>query len=409
MNPADGVWRLTHGREPSGPGRWVAWCIRGPTGTAKLEIPVQRRTPVARTAFTSVDHGFKFSNAFANKVINVPSVGIDYTTLGRCGGMAFAALDYWYNRLPIPPDSSLPADGTSLSTYISKRLDVSLILNGPRNAAIAIAPDMPDLVNRGVAKAMREEEFPSLKQLIDQGKPWPIGLTRARNVAELTGGPNIGHQVVAYGYEVGSPDSKVLIYDNNHPDIEATLTFSTAYDPSKLEVRHSNGETWRCFFVESYASTLPFLLGTQADWRWCSKCQGLFYSGGQASNGSCPAGGKHEKTSSGNYSLAHNSPEFPGQPDWRWCSKCQGLFFSGGQASNGSCPAWGKHEKTSSGNYTLAHNTPAFPGQQSDWRWCSKCQGLFFSGGQNPAGKCPGGNQHDKTVSGNYTLMHAPA
>src|SRR3990170_4115986 len=215
-----------------------------------------------KTAFSSVEHGFKFANDFVNSVVRIPSASIDFKTFGRCGGMAFAALDYWYNRLPIPQNSSLPVDGTPLSTYISKRLDVSLILNGPRNVAVAIAPDMPDLINKGVAKAMREEEFPSLKQLIDQGKPWPLALVRARNVFELTGGPNIGHQVVAYGYEVGSPDSKVLIYDNNHPGQEATLTFSTVYDPSKLEVRHSNGETWRCFFVESYASTLPFFLET---------------------------------------------------------------------------------------------------------------------------------------------------
>jgi hypothetical protein len=362
------------------------------------------------TTFRPVAHGFKFANGFANSVVHVPSLNIDFKTFGRCGGMAFASLDYWYNRLPLPQDASLPVDGTSLSTYISKRLDVSLILNAPRNLAIAIAPDMPDLVNKGVARAMREEDFPALKQLIDQGKPWPIGLVRARDVGDLTGGgPNIGHQVVAYGYEAGIPDSKVLIYDNNHPDVEATLTFSTVFDPSRLDVLHSNGQRWRCFFVESYASTLPFALETQADWRWCHKCQGLFFSGGQASKGTCPSGGQHEKTGSGNYTLAHNSPEFVGQADWRWCHKCQGLFFAGGQTAKGTCPSGGQHEKTVSGNYVLAHDSAAFASQQSDWRWCHKCYGLFFSGGQNSIGTCPAGGQHEKTVSGNYTLMHAPA
>jgi hypothetical protein len=222
-----------------------------------------------KTAFNSVEHGFRFANAFANSVVNIPSLGINIKTYGRCGGMAFAALDHWYNRLPIPQTSSLPVDGTPLSTYISKRLDASLILNGPRNVAVAIAPDMPDLINKGVAKAMREEEFPNLKLLIDQGKPWPIALLRARNIAELTGGSNIGHQVVAYGYEVGSPDSKVLIYDNNHPNQEHTLTFSTDYDASKLEVRHSDGETWRCFFIESYTSAFPSFLETPvSSWSW---------------------------------------------------------------------------------------------------------------------------------------------
>ena len=97
----------------------------------------------------------------------------------------------------------------------------------------------------------------------------------------------------------------------------------------------------------------------QPDWRWCHKCQGLFFSWGQSSVGSCPAGGQHEKGVSGNYTLAHNAPEFPGQPDWRWCYKCQGLFFSGGQSSVGSCPAGGQHEKGVSGNYTLMHSSAA--------------------------------------------------
>ena len=143
----------------------------------------------------------------------------------------------------------------------------------------------------------------------------------------------------------------------------------------------------------------------QPDWRWCHKCQGLFFAGGQSFVGSCPAGGQHDKGGSGNYTLAHNLPEAPGQPDWRWCHKCQGLFFAGGQSFVGSCPAGGQHDKGGSGNYTLAHNLPEAPGQP-DWRWCHKCQGLFFAGGQSFVGSCPAGGQHDKGGSGNYTLVH---
>jgi hypothetical protein len=32
-----------------------------------------------------------------------------------------------------------------------------------------------------------------------------------------------------------------------------------------------------------------------------------------------------------------NSPE---QPDWRWCNKCQGLFY-GGLVANSHCPTGG--------------------------------------------------------------------
>jgi 3',5'-cyclic AMP phosphodiesterase CpdA len=66
----------------------------------------------------------------------------------------------------------------------------------------------------------------------------------------------------------------------------------------------------------------------------------------------CPAGGKHDHSQSGNYTLAHNDPSAPGQSDWRWCKKCQGLAFSLNQPS--VCPAGGSHDYSQSGNYTLA-------------------------------------------------------
>ncbi|MFE6924366.1 hypothetical protein ACFVAV_25305 [Nocardia sp. NPDC057663] len=139
----------------------------------------------------------------------------------------------------------------------------------------------------------------------------------------------------------------------------------------------------------------------QSGWRWCNKCQGLFFGG--RPNPKCPTGGAHDKTDSGNYTLTHNLRETKGwQSDWRWCNKCQGLFFGG--RPNPKCPAGGAHDKTDSGNYSLWHNAGESSSQQSDWRWCNKCQGLFFGGRPNP--KCPAGGAHDKTGSGNYSLYH---
>jgi len=134
--------------------------------------------------------------------------------------------------------------------------------------------------------------------------------------------------------------------------------------------------------------------GTQRGWRWCNKCEGLWFGGNPGSK--CPAGGVHSKTGSGNYSLVHQATSAPGQSNWRWCSKCQGLWFGGNPA--GACPAGAKHIKTGSGNYTIAHQTGA--GQQG-WRWCSKCQGMWFAG-NNTAGKCPAGQGHSSVGSGSY-------
>jgi hypothetical protein len=42
--------------------------------------------------------------------------------------------------------------------------------------------------------------------------------------------------------------------------------------------------------------------GTQAGWRWCSKCQGLFWGPGQVSS-RCPVGGQHSGANSHEYTL----------------------------------------------------------------------------------------------------------
>src|SRR5206468_8347976 len=99
----------------------------------------------------------------------------------------------------------------------------------------------------------------------------------------------------------------------------------------------------------------------QNNWRWCNKCQGLSYAG-SASLGACPAGGNHDHTGSGNYSLSINDPSFPGQNNWRWCNKCQGLSFAG-NPSQGACPAGGNHDHTGSGDYRLGLGAVNFAGQ----------------------------------------------
>ena len=136
----------------------------------------------------------------------------------------------------------------------------------------------------------------------------------------------------------------------------------------------------------------------QNDWRWCHKCQGLFFGGNPGPV--CPAGGAHDATGSGNYVLVDNVAGFPGQHNWRWCHKCQGMFFGGHPAS--VCPAGGTHDATGSGDYVVMDDDPGFPGQHS-WRWCHKCQGMFFGG--NPGPVCPAGGAHDAAGSGDYVLV----
>jgi len=91
---------------------------------------------------------------------------------------------------------------------------------------------------------------------------------------------------------------------------------------------------------------------------------------------------------------------FPyGQEGWRWCQKCQSLFFTG--HGHGTCAAGSAHDPSASGAYTLVNNSP-YKEAQRNWRWCNKCQGLFFSG--HGVGICPAGGGHDMARSGDYSV-----
>jgi hypothetical protein len=148
----------------------------------------------------------------------------------------------------------------------------------------------------------------------------------------------------------------------------------------------------------------------QAGWRWCSKCQGLFY--GPFSGSICPAGGNHVNVGSYDYELRHNNFQLAEptgtQQGWRWCSKCQGLSY-GPQQGGSICPAGGTHVSTNSFNYVLdigGDGTVPPPGVQGGWRWCSKCRGLFYGLGAPSAGVCPAGGPHVNERSFRYFLYH---
>ena len=129
--------------------------------------------------------------------------------------------------------------------------------------------------------------------------------------------------------------------------------------------------------------------GAQQDWRYCQKCAGMFWNGA-ADKGRCPAGGAH--IGQGFQFLLHydagkgNGGEY--QYDWRFCSKCKGLYWDG-SANKGRCPA-GKGHAAQGFNFGLDLHKPAGR-SQSDWRFCQKCDGLFWSGTK---GSCAAGGAH---------------
>jgi hypothetical protein len=137
----------------------------------------------------------------------------------------------------------------------------------------------------------------------------------------------------------------------------------------------------------------------QADWRFCQKCQSMFFDG-YPTKGVCPAGGAHSGQGF-NFVLPHDVASSLGQPDWRFCQKCQSMFFDG-YPTKGVCPAGGTHSAQGF-NFVLPHDDASSLGQP-DWRFCQKCQSMFFDG-YPTKGVCAAGGTHS-AQGFNFVLPH---
>jgi len=158
----------------------------------------------------------------------------------------------------------------------------------------------------------------------------------------------------------------------------------------------------------AYAGTMV----RQEGWRWCKKCQGLFYFGTRFDPhfGRCPAGDVHTITDSLRYSVLGDTTEpwaeyeIDGQQfGWRHCRKCMGLSYI--KNGVGRCPASGSHDHTGSyGYYPFYGGAPSTA--QDQWRWCDRCQGMFYGPGA-PISRCPWGAGHRiGSTSLNYVHLH---
>jgi hypothetical protein len=164
---------------------------------------------------------------------------------------------------------------------------------------------------------------------------------------------------------------------------------------------------WPAIWYEAFwfIYPTPNSVTLQDAWWWCSRCSGLYWSGTPKNvGGVCPAGGQHGQNNSSNYKLAMGAPTSPGQHDWRWCTKCSGLFWAGGSQNAGACPAGGAHgPRSSSSDYAIDMDDPSFSGQHG-WKFCGKCNGLFW--GSSPGGACPAHGAHQQGGSSDYALMN---
>lgn len=219
-------------------------------------------SPPRRTRFDPALHGFKFVNSFKNIFISE----IDYTTSGLCGGMAYAALDYFNAGKPIPPQDFMPAEGMPLQSYIYGRQVNSIVANVDKWGEYGFNPGGArnrEFFNWGLQTG--SGRLGELRSRIDRGQPVPLGLQDCGKDCGCPGGCPGSHQVLAIGYELGRykgdlgeniEDFSLFVYDPNVPGRVRTLKPNVA--GAKYCYKETPGRCWRSYFVDlKYARSMP--------------------------------------------------------------------------------------------------------------------------------------------------------
>lgn len=162
---------------------------------------------------------------------------------GRCGGMAFAAVDYF------DAHRHRPRTRAAVDAFTSRRTFDSLRDNTQRFIQWTLLPDADTTSTTGVASRTREELL-RLDRALESG-PVPIGLVRAYGLRDM--GHN--HQAVAHSIELRDGMAVIGLYDPNHPredDVELRVDLR---HPGTAVNEYAGGElsvVWRGFFVEKY-------------------------------------------------------------------------------------------------------------------------------------------------------------
>jgi hypothetical protein len=231
------------------------------------------------SAFLPSSDGFAFANSWPSEpAVSVPtpfgSIGIGNAAAGLCGGMVFAALDYWHARQP--PRASRPAPGTPLFQFIVRRLvdswhvpagvaEYYQWMNLPDGDTSMDVLGYPLVTQRGVSWRTIQQQWPEVMASIDAGQPAALGL-----VTIASARPSMivhNHQVLAYGYLLSGTEVTVQVYDpNSGPDDGVHITFDTAAPAQATTFAHNMNIGWpvRGFFLVGYSPVVPPLIAAAA-------------------------------------------------------------------------------------------------------------------------------------------------
>lgn len=111
------------------------------------------------------------------------------------------------------------------------------------------------------------------------------------------------------------------------------------------------------------------------------------------------------------FQLGHTTAGPSRERGWTRCRNCKVVFYDAWDESKGICPdmtkaAHGHIAEDVGLEYWLQMNIPPRPDQQTDWRFCTKCLGLFYLPHKHDS-RCPAGELHEAGAD-RYVLTRVP-
>jgi hypothetical protein len=223
-------------------------------------------------SFLPSDHGFPFTNSWPSQpavALATPfgQINVGDASAGLCGGMVFAAFDYWHSSIPPPGDR--PDADHPLYRYIVRRLVDSWHLptgvtqyyqwmNLPDSDSGFTVLGRRVVTDRGVAWRTIRVQWPQIRSDLDHGTPVALGVVTVASANPIDLGQN--HQILAYDYEKTGDRVSLRVYDPNQgarDDVE--ILFDTGDPTRPTTFEHNLGLTHpiRGFFRSAYAPVRP--------------------------------------------------------------------------------------------------------------------------------------------------------
>lgn len=254
--------------------------VGGDGGDAVVRFVLRTSEPRS-TEFLPSLNGFRFPNQWPDTPYSLPPLRGSILDLkygnaqnGLCGGMVFAARDFFDAGLSIPDMTKAPfGEQDPLFLYLVDRLfhtfsgdTVSLMLK-------LMSPAYPDTdenllspfgLASGRASVMAHTEWPLIRSDIDAGRPSPMSLITVRSLLPWELGKC--HQVLAYAYHARGDDIELSLYDPNQPGNDhVRLNFNVRTVAERIVVHHNvevreDDGTRRpiiCFARMNYARRTP--------------------------------------------------------------------------------------------------------------------------------------------------------